>query len=1525
MHLRRYIKYVSLFCCSLVAILFFSQVMAITPSSLVALKADKNQPAGVTTIAISSDGKTLATGTADSQIKLFDAETGKEKLTLKRDKGLPISKVTFNPKGGKLASVGRDTVLRIWDTEKGGQIKSLTGHENPTRAVAYSPDGQIIASAGEDSAIALWDGNKLLRILQGHRDFVNDVAFSPDGTTLASGAEDDRIILWNVASGKQGFTLRGHADGVTSIAFNPKGKLLASASKDGTVRLWDIDTGTQRQILEGATKQVKTVAFSPNGKYLAAGGEDNNVLFWDVDSGKPRKSVAKNKASTTTAVVFNPVNDNSLVTADEGGEVSFLNVETAQKTQSIQVPIQEAKQFKEIKQESLKSQKLDSSLKKPTVSSSKETLLAAIPSPPGGPVLVVTNTNNRFSEYYAEILRNEGLNYFTVSDISSVSSATLSNYDVVILAETALTPAQVAIFSDWVNGGGNLIAMRPDKQLASLLGLADAGSTLSNGYLLVDTSKFPGNGIVDQTIQFHGVGDRYTLNGASSIATLYSNATTQTSNPAVTMRNVGSGKAAAFTFDLARSVVYTRQGNPAWSGQERDSFSPIRSDDQFYGAASSDSQPDWIDLNKVAIPQADEQQRLLANLIITMNTSKKPLPRFWYFPNGKKAVVLMTGDDHGNNGTVGRFEQFKQQSPASCNPENWDCIRGTSYIYPNTPISDAQAAAYNADGFEISLHLNTNCDNFTASSLSSFYTQQLSQFSSTYPSLPAPVTQRHHCGVWSEWSSTPEVELSKGIRLDTNYYYWPPIWVLDRPGFFTGSGMPMRFAKTDGTTIDVYNATTQMTDESGQSYPYTINSLLNLALGTEAYYGAFNINAHTDYNGAASQEISDGVVAAAKARGVPVVSGRQLLTWLDGRNNSSFNSLSWNNTNAQLSFSITKGTGATGLQAMLPTRFADKLLSGITRSGSQVTYTTAGIKGIDYATFPGDAGSYVASYTPSPAPTLEPISPPSASPTLPNNSATGISVGSSVAAKFNQAMDPATINSSSFELRDSTNTLVAGKIIYDAGTRIAKLEPNGNLALNTTYNATLKGGIIKNQAGNALAADYTWSFTTAGLPCPQQQPCQIWNNSTTPGNPSVNDPNGVELGVKFSSDLDGYISGIRFYKGSQNTGVHVGTLWSTTGQQLATATFSNESATGWQQVSFSNPVQITANTVYVASYHTTVGGYAGDSNFFGSGVDKPPLRALSNNISAGNGVYRYSSTPIFPDSTYQSSNYWVDVLFTTSTPAQIPPTVTSTTPSNTTTGISTGTTLKANFSKAMNSATINTSTFELRGSNNAVVAANVTYDATGNTATLTPSSALAANSSYTATIKGGSSGVKDQAGNALSQDYVWSFTAGSGITIWDNTTSPSVLADTDAQPVELGVKFRSDINGYIKGIRYYKSTSNTGTHTGTLWSISGQQLATATFANETASGWQEVKFSTPVAVTANTDYVASYHTAVGRYSKTENFFANSGVNRPPLRALQNGVSGSNGVYNYSSTTPSFPTSTYLSTNYWVDVIFSTTP
>lgn len=160
------------------------------------------------------------------------------------------------------------------------------------------------------------------------------------------------------------------------------------------------------------------------------------------------------------------------------------------------------------------------------------------------------------------------------------------------------------------------------------------------------------------------------------------------------------------------------------------------------------------------------------------------------------------------------------------------------------------------------------------------------------------------------------------------------------------------------------------------------------------------------------------------------------------------------------------------------------------------------------------------------------------------------------------------------------------------------------------------------------------------------------------------------------------------------------------------------------------------------------------------------------------------------------------------------------------------------------------------------------------------------------------------------------------VSLWSDTTVPSIPAAADTAAVELGVKFRTDVDGTINGVRFYKGSGNGGTHTGHLWTTAGSLLGSVTFSGESASGWQTARFGTPIAVRAGTTYVASYHTDVGRYAATNNYFASSGVATPPLRGLAAGVDGPNGVYRYGAS--GFPNAAFQSTNYWVDVVFSAT-
>ncbi len=425
-------------------------------------------------------------------------------------------------------------------------------------------------------------------------------------------------------------------------------------------------------------------------------------------------------------------------------------------------------------------------------------------------------------------------------------------------------------------------------------------------------------------------------------------------------------------------------------------------------------------------------------------------------------------------------------------------------------------------------------------------------------------------------------------------------------------------------------------------------------------------------------------------------------------------------------------------------------------------------------------------------------------------------------------------------------------------------------------------------------------------------PCNIFG-SQTPGTVNSGDTSAANLGMAFTTDTNGFITGARFYKASANTGTHLADLWTTSGSLLAQATFTGETASGWQQVNFATPVAVTAGTTYVVSYYAPNGNYSVTSNGFASAVNAPPLYALASSAAAhGNGVYVYGSAPAFPTSTFKASNYFVDAVFSPTVAPTAPAAPTAVTAATAGPG-----SVAVSWTAPASSSTITTYTVTPFVGSTAGTPATVTGSPAATSTTL---SGLTNGTTYTFEVS-----ATNSAGTGALSTASNSATPQSSITCPCNvfgSQAPSTVDAGDGSSVNLGMAFTTDTNGFITGARFYKASTNTGTHVGSLWSTTGTLLAQATFTSETASGWQQVSFATPVAVTAGTTYIVSYYAPNGHYSVGTSL--TNQLNAPPLYALASAAApNGNGVYSYGSA-PAYPTSTFSASNYAVDPVFSTT-
>ena len=258
-------------------------------------------------VAFSPDGRRLVSGFQDGTVRLWDVATQTETARLEGHTDR-ITSVSFSPDGGLLASAGGrgDPTVRLWDTATQAQVATLTGHTGEVRSVAFSsPDGAILASGGWDRAVRLWDvaTHEEMATLEEHGGPVHSVAFSRDGATLVSGAADGTVLLRDVES-RNAARLSGHGS-LSSMALSPDGAILASGSQDGTVRLWDAATRARIATLEGHASGVNSVSFSADGSLLASGSWDRTVKLWEVGSRELVETLEGHRDGVTS-VSFSP-------------------------------------------------------------------------------------------------------------------------------------------------------------------------------------------------------------------------------------------------------------------------------------------------------------------------------------------------------------------------------------------------------------------------------------------------------------------------------------------------------------------------------------------------------------------------------------------------------------------------------------------------------------------------------------------------------------------------------------------------------------------------------------------------------------------------------------------------------------------------------------------------------------------------------------------------------------------------------------------------------------------------------------------------------------------------------------------------------------------------------------------------------------------------------------------------------------------------------------------------------------------
>ncbi len=576
---------------------------------------------------------------------------------------------------------------------------------------------------------------------------------------------------------------------------------------------------------------------------------------------------------------------------------------------------------------------------------------------------------------WQELLKVEGLPYVQALPLDGLALEDLRRAAVVIMLPGSLDADQVDLLRDYVEAGGGLVAVTPAVELLPVCGLvAEAGAT-DDGYLCI-VADAPGvEGIERGPLQFHAPLQHYRQREAAAVAVVCSREATATTTPAVTWRRLGRGAVVTWCYDLAQSVVITRQGPPTRAGAEQDGLDGVRAVDMFSG---------FIDLDRIHVPQADEQQRLLINLINEVSTL--PLPRLWYFPANADSVLVLTGDSHNNpapavDAVLRRVEAFGGTMSVYYTPPPTDIVRRAvrrvrawldeqpvvgDLVPPSDVVTPYHADRWRARGHEFALHP------YVEEGLEIGWARYWQQFTGLgYGGFD---TTRTHRVLWHGWTDTARVQAEYAVHMNLDYYHVGPTF--QRPdgtwafGYFTGSGLPMRFVDAEGRLLDNWQQNTHLVDEQVIAMPWganfvgstpeeaveVANDLIRRAAG--GAYAALGVQCHFDPFAvpgswrAGAEHYLDGVSASAGAHGLPILAATHWLAFTQARADARLTLLHFDAAAGSLTFAMQVAAPDEALTLLLPIQNNALHLVSLQANRKQISFQTRKVGATLYAVAP---------------------------------------------------------------------------------------------------------------------------------------------------------------------------------------------------------------------------------------------------------------------------------------------------------------------------------------------------------------------------------------------------------------------------------------------------------------------------------------------------------------------------------------------------------------------------------------------